>query len=109
MQSRREGSGETAAAVTGPSTGLCVEARLAIGGPDAASCALPGWSEGESKQNNGRDGAWSTPSALRPFEHKRVNNLPFPSYTLVLSKYLDDVDGEGFQGIPLGWGWRRLL
>lgn len=26
----------------------------------------------------------------------RVNDLPFPSYTLVLSKYLDDHDGEGF-------------
>ena len=45
----------------------------------------------------------------KTFEDKRVSELPFPPYTLVHSTYLGDHDGEGFKGIPLGWGWRMLL
>lgn len=83
--------------------------NLSVEGANATCCVLQEGSERESKQNNGHDGAWNALSALWLFEDKRVNNLPFPSYTLVLCKYLDDLHGEGFQGIPLGWGWRMLL
>lgn len=79
-------------------------------GPSAIRCAMQeGRSERESKQNNEHDPASNALSALRPFEDKRVNNLPSPSYTLVLGKYLDDLGRDGFQGILVGWGRRRLL